>query len=248
MPAPGGSGGAPTPEAGAPEAPPADGLVPGGAGCAGVTSKFCDDFEQQAAGAAPTGMFTVGGKAGALVVDTTKAFSGTKAVHIVSARPAPGAMLQFSKQFPTNDLHGRAMFFVTRLPSGSHWDLVYSYSQNNVQWELGGMYGKFMFTVDPPDHGITSIAFPTGKWFCVQWEFKYGGAGADNTFVAKMDGKVLDKGQFTGADPTGQKWNGGPWRNVNVGWTTYGSSDVDVEMWVDDIAFGDAEIACPAMN
>ncbi|HXI59449.1 MAG TPA: hypothetical protein VNO55_25455, partial [Polyangia bacterium] len=232
----GGSGGAPIPEAGAPDAPPADGMVTGGAGCAGITSKFCDDFEQQTAGVAPTGMFTVGGKAGALVVDTTKAFSGTKAVHIVSAKPAPGAMLQFSKQFPTNDLHGRAMFFVTRVPSGSHWDLVYSYSQNNVQWELGGMYGKFMFTVDPPDHGITSIAFPTGKWFCVQWQFKYGGTGASNTFVAKMDGKVLDKGQFTGADPTGQAWNGGPWRNVNVGWATYGSSDVDVEMWVDDVA------------
>ncbi len=193
-------------------------------------------------------MFTVGGKAGALVVDTTKAFSGTKALHIVSAKPAPGAMLQFSKQFPTNDLHGRAMFFVTRTPSGQHWDLVYSYTSNNVQWELGGMFGKFMFTVDPPDHGITSTAFPTGKWFCLQWEFKYGGSGATSSYLAKMDGKALDKGQWTGADPSGMTWMVGPYRNLNIGWNTYGSSDADVELWVDDIAFGDAEIACPAMK
>jgi hypothetical protein len=221
--------------------------VPGASTCAGVVSKFCDDFEQQAAGMPPIGDFTVGAKPGAIVVDSTKAYSGSQAIHLTTAKPGATSMLQFGKQFPFNDLYGRAMFYLTRIPTaGIHWDVVYSYSQNNEQWEIGGMYGKFIFVVDPPDHGLTSIAFPAGKWFCLQWEFKYGGAGADNTFVAKMDNIVLDKGQFTGVDPSGQKWNAGPWRSLNVGWTGYGSSDVDMEMWIDDLAFGDQSIACPA--
>jgi hypothetical protein len=246
----GAGGGSPT-EGGVPEAgydaSRMDAGLPGTSpGCSGITSKFCDDFEAQTAGQAPTGDFTVSAQAGALIVDTTKAHSGTKAVHIKTAKPGATAMLVFSKQFPTNDYFGRAMFFVASQPTNIHWDIVYSYSQNNVQWEIGGMFQKFMFVVDPPDHALTSIAFPVGKWFCLEWEFKYGGAGADNTFVAKMDDVVLDKGQFTGADPSGMKWSAGPWRNLNVGWTGYGSSDTDIEMWVDDLAFGDQPIACPA--
>lgn len=249
----GSGGGTNAPEGGSSEAgsPRPDGSSPGASGCVGLVSKFCDDFEQQTAGAPPTGEFTVGARAGAIVVDTTKAYSGTKAIHLMTAAPGATTMLQFTRQFPFNDLHGRAMFYLTRIPTANpstaiHWDIVFSYSQNNVQWEVGGMFGKFMFVVDPPDHAITSIAFPTGKWFCLQWEFKYGGVGIDNTFVAQMDSAVLDKGQFTGVDPGGMKWNAGPWRSLNVGWTGYGSSDVDMEMWIDDLAFGDQPIACPA--
>jgi hypothetical protein len=41
------------------------------------------------------------------------------------------------------------------------------------------------------------------------------------------------------------KWNGGLWRNLNVEWTGYGSSDTDIETWVGEVAFGDAPNACP---
>ena len=146
-----------------------------------------------------------------------------------------------------NDFHGRAMFFLTRIPTaGIHWDLIDTSSSNGQHWEIGGMYGKFILVVDPPDHGLTSNPFPAGKWICLQWQFKYGGQGVDNTFLAKMDGTVLDKGQFTGADSEGKKWEAGPWKNLSIGWTGYGSSDIDLEEWIDDLAIGDAPIACPA--
>ncbi|HXK17044.1 MAG TPA: hypothetical protein VNG33_04550, partial [Polyangiaceae bacterium] len=173
-------------------------------GCAGVTSKFCDDFELQTTGMAPKGDFSVDAKGGAMLVDETKAYSGTKALHITTAKPGSQSFLNFTKQFPMNDFHGRAMFFLTRIPTaGIHWDLIDALSTNH--WEIGGMYGKFILVVDPPDHGLTSNTFPTGKWFCLQWEFKYGGAGVDNSFLAKMDGTALDKGMFTGADSDGKK-------------------------------------------
>jgi hypothetical protein len=216
-------------------------------GCMGVTSKFCDDFEAQATGMAPTGDFSVQAKAGAMVVDTSKAYSGTKALHITSPKPGATSFLNFTKQFPLNDFHGRAMFFLTSIPKAEiHWDLIDSTSQAGTHWEIGGMYGKFILVVDPPDHGLTSNTFPTGRWFCLQWEFKYGGQGVDNTFLAKMDGTALDKGQFTGADSDGKKWDAAPWKNLSIGWTGYGSSDIDLEEWIDDLAIGDQPIPCPA--
>ncbi|HEX2874553.1 MAG TPA: hypothetical protein VHP33_25040 [Polyangiaceae bacterium] len=216
-------------------------------GCMGVTSKFCDDFEAQAAGMPPKGDFTVDAKAGAVLVDTTKAYSGTKALHITTPKPGSTSFMKFTKQFPMNDFHGRAMFFLTRIPTAEiHWDLIDALSQNGQHWEIGGMYGKFIFVVDPPDHALTSNTFPTGKWFCLQWQFKYGGANADNTFLAKQDNQVLDKGMFTGPDPSGTKWAAGTWQNLNIGWTNYGGSDVDIEEWIDDLALGDAPIPCPA--
>ena len=179
-----------------------------------------------ATGAAPKGDFSVGKN---IVVDTSKAYSGTKALHITSAKPGSESFLTFTKQFPLNDFHGRAMFYLTRIPTADiHWNLIDALSQNNEHWEIGGMYGKFILVVDPPDHGLTSNTFPTGKWFCLQWEFKYGGTGVDNTFVAKMDGTVLDKGQFTGADSEGKKWDAGPWKNLNIGWTGYGLSLIHI--------------------
>jgi len=222
---------------------------PSASGCVGVTSKFCDDFEAQTTGALPKGDFTVDAKAGVIVVDASKAYSGTKALHITSAKPGSQSFLKFTKQFPMNDFHGRAMFYLTRIPTAEiHWDLIDALSQNGQHWEIGGMYGKFILVVDPPDHALTSNPFPTGKWFCLQWQFKYGGAGLDNTFVAKMDGALLDKGQFTGADPDGKKWDAGTWQNLSIGWTGYGSSDVDLEEWIDDLAIADAPIACPAAH
>jgi hypothetical protein len=181
-----------------------------------------------------------------MIVDGTKPHGGKQSLHIKMAKPGTRAMLDFTKQFPFNDLHGRAMMYITKIPtSGIHWDLAYSYSTN--EWELGGQNGVFALVIDPPDHEVASKnKIPTGQWFCLQWEFNYAGAGADNSYSAKTDGVTIDKGAWTGADPSGMKWTAGPWKNLSVGWESYGGSDVDIEIWIDDLAFGDQVIPCPA--
>ncbi|HEY1532370.1 MAG TPA: hypothetical protein VGF76_00075 [Polyangiaceae bacterium] len=224
----------------------AGGAVAAANGCDGVTAKFCDDFEKQTSGQAPVGDFKVSASAGAMIVDGTKPHGGKQSLHIKMAKPGTRAMLDFTKQFPFNDLHGRAMMFISKIPTSDiHWDLVYSYS--NVEWELGGQDGVFALVIDPPDHEVSSKnKIPTGQWFCLQWEFNYAGAGADNSYAAKTDGVTIDKGAWTGADPSGMKWTAGPWKNLSVGWESYGGSDVDIEIWIDDLAFGDQVIPCPA--
>jgi hypothetical protein len=154
--------------------------------------------------------------------------------------------ITFTEQFPVNDYHGRAMIFITEVPQDDfHWDIITSQSDDGTYWEIGGMYQNFILVVDPPDHGLTSDPVPAGEWFCLQWQFKYGGEGQPNTFVAKKNGVALTDGEFTGPDPDGETWNAGPWQNLKVGWVAYGSGG-SIEMWVDDLAFGDQAIPCPA--
>lgn len=215
--------------------------------CAGLTNaKFCEDWDKLPAGK-PSGAFSV---SSGVVVDTSKAFSGTQSLHFQKlTKPASGTPnINFTQQFPlaSNDMHGRAMIFMAQTPqTTSHWNFITSSNNGGTEWSIGGQYGKFELVCDPPDNGLDSkTAFPGGKWVCMQWQFKY--PGNDNTtFVTKIDGVSVDQGEFTGANSKGEKWKAGTWGNLKLGWEIFGSSDIDVEFWVDDLAFGEAPIACP---
>jgi hypothetical protein len=218
------------------------------AGCAGVTNaKFCEDWDKLGMGK-PTGDYSV---SDGVVVDTSKAFSGTQSLHFQKlTKPAGGTPnIRFTKQFPlaSNDMHGRVMVFMAQTPkTSSHWNFITSSNSGGTEWSIGGQYGNFELVCDPPDNGLDSkTAFPGGKWVCMQWEFKY--PGNDNTtFVTKIDGVSVDQGEFTGANSKGEKWKAGTWNNLKIGWEIFGSSDTDVEFWIDDLAFGEQVIACPA--
>ncbi|HVY31395.1 MAG TPA: hypothetical protein VHB79_32805 [Polyangiaceae bacterium] len=218
------------------------------AGCAGVTNaKFCEDWDKQAMGK-PSGDFSV---SDGVVVDTTKAFSGGQSLHFLKIpKPADGTPnIRFTKQFPlaSNDMHGRVMLYMAQVPqTTSHWNFITSSNSGGTEWSIGGQYGKFELVCDPPDNGLDSkTQFPGGKWACMQWEFKY--PGNDNTtFVTKVDGVSVDQGEFTGANSKGEKWKAGTWNNLKIGWEIFGNSDIDVEFWIDDLAFGEEVIPCPA--
>jgi hypothetical protein len=220
---------------------------PPAGGCGeGATTKFCDDFENQSMGMPPSGDFAVEAKAGAMVVDGSKPYRGTKSLHIKVAAPGSRAMLDFTKQFPFNDFHGRAMVFMTKVNTNDeHWDFFYGQNSANV-WELGGQFQGWSLVIDPPDHPVYSKdKIPLGRWMCIQWNWKFAGAGVDTSYTAKVDGKTFDKSSWTGADPSGRKWTAGPWKKFSAGFENYGSTNVDIDMWIDDLAFGEQEIPCP---
>lgn len=215
--------------------------------CVGLTgAKFCEDWDKLPSGK-PNGAYSV---SSGVIVDTSKAFSGTQSLHFQKlTKPASGKPnINFTQQFPlaTNDMHGRAMIFMAQTPqTTSHWNFITSSNSGGTEWSIGGQYGKFELVCDPPDNGLDSkTAFPDGKWVCLQWQFKY--PGNDNTtFVTKIDGVSVDQGEFTGPNSKGEKWKAGTWGNLKLGWEIFGSSDIDVEFWVDDLAFGEQPIACP---
>jgi len=255
----GGGGGGST---GGGDAGSADAPASAVSGCMGVKAAFCDDFEGQTVGGAPKGdAFTTQG--GAFAVETGKSFSGTKAVHIHVAKGSggPNTKMIFKKQFPlpNNDLHGRAMVFLTQNPAdatnaGFHWDMIFA-SGGGKTYVLGSMYnavakaGAFMPVYHPGDRSIdTSTPFPTGKWSCIQWQFRYGGAG--DLLQIKQDGKIVDLGKSTAegaaiVDGHIAAWPAGPWSQMTFGYDHYQGLKIDVDLWFDDLAFGAEEIPCP---
>jgi hypothetical protein len=246
----GGGGGSVVPDSGRSDStvPPLDASADGsgtGMGCKGITALFCDDYEAQTAGRAPSGMFTV---KGAVVVEETKAFSGTKAVHIHLNNPpndTVASQITWTRPFlPTasKDIYGRAMVWLNAVPgccstsNNIHWDLTTA-KAGNVEYTLGSMYGNFMPVYQPGDDSVdTQTRWPAMKWVCIQWTFKGSGTGY-------LDVKADGVRAAPGIPVT--KWAPAAWTSLNFGWINFQPSSIPVDMWFDDIAFGESEIPCP---
>jgi hypothetical protein len=238
----GGSGGVKPPGdgGGSSDAPTA------GAGCnPDLKATFCEDFDKQTAGQKPTGQFTV---TGSVVVDSTKAFSGKQALHIMLPNPKPDTAAQLKFQgaplFPAlaGDIFARAMVYMTAVPgccstsNGIHWDLSTA-KAGGTEYTLGSMFGNFMPVYQPGDDSVdTKTKWPEGKWVCIQWEFK----GTANYLDVKVDGMRAAPGIPV------TKWKATAWSSIDIGWINFQQSSIPVDMWIDDLAFGSQEIPCPA--
>jgi hypothetical protein len=211
----------------------------------GVSALFCDDFEAQTAARAPTGMFTV---KGSVVVDNTKAFSGKQSVHIHLNNPpndTVASQITFGKPFlPTasKDIYGRAMVWMNAVPgccstsNNIHWDLTTA-KAGSVEYTLGSMYGNFMPVYQPGDDSVdTKTKWPEMKWVCIQWTFKGSGTGY---LDVKVDGTRAQPGIPV------TKWAPAAWTSLNFGFINFQPSSIPVDMWFDDLAFGESEIPCP---
>lgn len=110
----------------------------GGTGTGGkdpcATALYCDDFEAYDPGGAPGGAWSVSTNKGSIAMDTTHAFSGSRAVKI-SADAAGGyrsAMIQLKNTdfLPAagNVIYGRMMFWLDSAPQGTvHWTFIDGY-------------------------------------------------------------------------------------------------------------------------
>ncbi len=209
-------------------------------------------------GQSPRGTFSIQSSGGGTVtVDGTQAFSGSKSVVIKSRGTYPGTFLVFNNiqsQLPGNDLHGRAMIFHKTLPGQAHFDTVIASNAGggNPTYILGGMYGKFMSVYHPGDCSVDSdTPFPQGKWACVQWQFK---GAADGTHLHKMmlDGQTVQNGEQTGnqgvcvaGGARNRDWRAPTFGQLKVGHVHFGNNTA-IEMYIDDLAWGDKPIPCPA--
>jgi hypothetical protein len=218
--------------------------APGGL-CAGA--KKCFDFEDQMPGQQPSSPeYRVELAGGTVTTDTTKFFSGKQSILIKTRGGTnfPGNNLVFSgieKLLPENDLHGRVMMWMANTPGAAHWDSILGSAAggSNPTYILGGMYRNFMSVYHPGDLSVDSLTpFPTGKWACIQWQFS--GKGGMNLHKMMLDGVVVDKGTTT-------RWRAPTFSQLKVGYRHF-NTNVAVDVWLDDLAFGDQPIACPQMK
>ena len=147
-------------------------------------------------------------------------------------------MLKFTQQFPIDNQHGRLMLYVpNKIASNNHWDMIQSHSSNPNHWELGGMYGNFELVVDPPDNGIDS-----------KTPVPVRGQVALHPVELQAPGRAVRRPSWTGSRSTRGRswasWKSGRWQDLTIGWEIFGS--YATEFWIDDLAFGEQEIPCPA--
>jgi hypothetical protein len=239
-------GGGSSPEVGAPGDDGGSGTdsPPGSADpCAGA--KKCFDFEDQMPGQQPSSPeFRVEITGGTVTTDTTRFFSGKQSILIKTRGGTnfPGNNLVFSgieKLLPANDLHGRVMMWMANTPGRAHWDSILGSAAggSNPTYILGGMYMNFMSVYHPGDLSVDSnTPFPTGTWACIQWQFS--GKDGKNLHKMMLNGVVVDKGIT-------ERWRAPTFSQLKVGYRHF-NTNVAVDVWIDDLAFGDQPIACPA--
>jgi len=94
----------------------------------------------------------------------------------------------------------------------------------------------------PGDDSVDSTTkFPVGKWACLQWEFK-GTPGMPHVITVKLDGQFIEKGMMLAKS----SWKTATWNSLGIGWINFeGGVAGTINMWLDDLAFGEQEIPCP---
>lgn len=197
-----------------------------------------------------------------VVVDGARAFGGTKSVLVKHAGIAHDEVyMRLGRPLlplPGNDVHGRMMLFITRVPPKLHWDNLRAEGPlpqgGNAQYNFGGMKGMLLMNYEPHDCWRNSaLPFPTGRWVCLQWQWN-GAVGADggtrNELRVAVDGQPVADATVARfgdgcVDKTRSEWIAPRFETLSIGWVQYQKSD-PMEMWIDDVAIGEQPIACPA--
>jgi hypothetical protein len=223
---------------------------------------FCDDFEAYDLGGPPGGPWAVSGSAGeSAVIDGGKAWSGRRSVLFRHTGTAHNAIYMTLAArvlpLPTNDLHGRLMLFITKVPSRLHWDNVRATGPlpggGEAQYNLGGESASFLANYEPHDcYRRTRVPYPQGRWACLQWQFNgvsTGEGATRNEFRVWLDGQPVEEATVSRfgqgcVDKTTSECMAPTFERLFVGWEQYRPSE-PIEMWVDDVSVGERPIACP---
>jgi hypothetical protein len=185
-----------------------------------------------------------------LVVDSTKAFSGTKAIHVKATFTGRGNVDISTKMgdpafanLTNNTMYARFMMFQgtftvpgelharifrlgnTNAPSGSN-STGYSFALHSyptpVSLQLESMNDTYVSTRVPP---------VLNQWVCWELEFGQGVVGW------WKDGQTV-------TSPVPGGWANVPLQMLELGFDTF--TAVTTEFWIDDVAVDTKRIGCPA--
>jgi hypothetical protein len=194
--------------------------------------KLCDDFEGDAPGAANSPWKVTQGSGYTVMVDTTQAHSGSKAVHISAPTAAGSGVLRETKTFPATEYWGRA-FMRFKTASGGHQMFVAEITQGD-QFRFFNTLGsdKIQLNEQSGDKFFASATtVPMEKWFCFEWHV------TPTSASDYVDGK-----QLTDAMPTG--WNIMNGQSLQIGYQRFQAGPSAGEIWIDDVAINTAQIGC----
>ncbi len=242
-----------------------DGSMP--TGCAGLP--FCDDFESDTVGAAPSAalwsIVTGCGQndpASTVTVDDTQQHSGKNAVKVVGGTNTCGPIFSNTSAFKSlgASIYGRfyARFSVATQTSHSMFmGLGFETdgsvpAQVNDNLEMTGQYGVYVWNLHDTTLPNTapSASTPQNTWAC--FEFHTDATTGDlDTWVggpAPTAPMTFDPGTTTIQAGVNSSWAAyarpSPFQptSISFGWVTFGGSAATV--WFDDIALSTSALPC----
>jgi len=242
---------------------------PAGAGaCTTTSALLCDDFESYPVGQVPGGPWTASINQGTVVVDTTRAWSGTHAVRVTVA----GGTGTYRRAFlstmgppvfplPGNAFYGRMMIWLNAAPAGSvHWTNIQAEGPvpgmnfralsrygGQLQKRLMASYDTQGVASDCWRHSATLM--PEARWACMEWRFN--GPNNETDFwldgTALTDLTVIKRGDGCLDNGTNGDWLAPTYDTLLLGWEHYQQSIVH-DMWIDDVGVSLQRLGCPAAN
>jgi hypothetical protein len=213
--------------------------------------RLCDDFESYADGMVPGGKWQTlkpPSNGASLVVDSTKAYSGTKAIHVKVAFTGGGTVDIATKAgdpafaAPTDTMFARFMMFqgTFTVPGELHARILRLGNMNAPSGSNGTGYSFALHSYPTPvalqvesmnDLYVGTRVMPVlGQWVC--WEMQFG-PGVVGWW---KDGTKVNS-------PTPGGWPTVMQQMLEVGFDTF--TPVTTEFWIDDVAVDTKRIGCP---
>jgi hypothetical protein len=207
-----------------------------------------------------------------LAVDTVHAFSGRKALHILTPRGA-----DYRRGYVAIHLHdplpqlqaamyGRVMVWLDEMPAGQpqHWTLLQGEGRSaddryNSIYRLGaeqqgGTRLMANFETTPPVttdcRQRSQRTLPVRRWACVEFHMDV----ASNEMQFWLDGREVThvRGRAAGAnackgDDLDGRWLAPPrFDSFYLGFERYGDTPTDQHLWIDDVVLARQRVGCPA--
>jgi hypothetical protein len=211
---------------------------------------LCDGFEGPAIGAAGSPFMAdpMNGTSTA-VVDTTKAYRGTKSAHLKMAAARvfiteSGTFNQMGTAATNNDMWGRMFTWVTApMNPGGHTVFIRledpatsgMSKELHLVGENDGIFGaEIRTTKDNWKMGNIMYPLATPKWECWEWH-----TSATNALEFYIDGKIQSALTVTAADA----WPFPIFKKLSLGFLSF-RGNANVEMWIDEVAVGTSRVGC----
>ncbi len=260
----GAAGGTAAGAAGGTAAGAAGGTAAGGATGPGCPSGalFCEGFEAQTAGAAPGGTWTPTVLAGGqITVDTSRPFSGQKALHVTGMMNSDKAYIQTPLAITATTIFVRFMMYTAGYPSSSgvHTRLLRIGTAAGTaagtaenSYSLSSYNGTAIEKVNSIYLRDTGTHFNDAgnknRWIC--WEFeidKTGGAGKVTPHIW-VDGRQLSLSVAGSAThgKTSPSWDPIPIEVLVMGLDGFQPDPVRADFWIDDLVVNSQRVGCPA--
>jgi len=272
-----GMGGRPSPQGGVGGTAEGSGGQGGNPPASDCDQKVCEDFEAMDKGPVPRGEWTtiIGGdepEGVSLVVDDTRANSGTKSVKI-SVPGVDGAIAWLSRKDQEilgaeGGFYARMMFYLPETPTGGN-ALHFAFMQLSGFHRFGGNQGLLLHSIGGNPGRMRNLLLwpynplqmklmdcfndsgtqmPTGRWACLEWH-----VDAENDSIdVWLDGEQQagntwqtrpDGGRCVDDQLEG-KWEVPKVQLLRFGWQHYHQINATT-VWMDDLAMDNERIGCP---